>query len=622
MSCNRLFVPFVFILLTSVLAGYAQPVEDSALSIELDSLAVSSIPQLNEPVDISLSGLGLSEFLRSVSHQIGLNINTDSSLDFPINSNYSGVKAKDLIEMLCEEYNLDVDFYGNIINLKPKVVDISKKYVLYDKSQDKLNYDLQNCPLNEFTKALSEQSPYNFFIVGGIENLPVNGFANSLDGSDALAGLAESNGFTLREEKDHLYILEQRILEGGKRGGLGTIKPFRRDQLAEVDDEGRITAKGENLSCETLFQFVAEKLNIPFHQTKPLEGNKTLSLQKVSFDSFMDALVSKTGQTYKYQEDILYLGDRSRKDMKTSRLVSFEYRRVDSLTQMLPRNIFQDVEVKEFSELNGLILIGDKDVVDDAVSFLKQIDVSVPVVLIDVLIVDVKNTEQMETGIEAGILKSSADPVESGGTINPGINYTLNAESVNKAISRLGLTKLGKVTPNFYLSLKALETNGVIDIRSTPQLSTLNGHAATMSIGETQYYKESSSLYQGSLTTQIETSVRYTPIEAKLGIIIEPFVTGTGDVTLNVEVEQSSFSSSYEENGPPGIIARKFKSMIRVKNQEMVLLGGLEELDKERSRSGLPFIARVPVISWFFTSRTSRNNKSRLNIFIKPTILY
>ena len=288
---------------------------------------------------------------------------------------------------------------------------------------------------------------------------------------------------------------------------------------------------------------------------------------------------------------------------------------------MLPENIFPDVEISEFPELNGLIIKGDADVLSDAEIFLNSIDVSVPVVLIDVIIIDVSNTEKLETGIKAGILKSD-ESVETGGTISPGINYSMDAESVNNAISSLGLTRIGKVRSDFYVTLKALETDGVVNIRSTPQLSTLNGHPASMSVGETQYYVESSSVYQGSITGQYQTSTKYSSVEAQLGITIEPFVSGNGDVTLNIEVEQSDFTDRFEVNAPPGLISRNFKSMIRVKDQEMVLLGGLEEISKETHTSGLPGIAKIPVLGWLFSDKSKLDNKSKLNIFIKPTILY
>ena len=54
----------------------------------------------------------------------------------------------------------------------------------------------------------------------------------------------------------------------------------------------------------------------------------------------------------------------------------------------------------------------------------------------------------------------------------------------------------------------------------------------------------------------------------------------------------------------------------------MVLLGGLEEKATRESGSGVPFLSRIPVIKWFFSSRTKEKSRSKLNIFIKPTVIY
>ncbi len=79
-----------------------------------------------------------------------------------------------------------------------------------------------------------------------------------------------------------------------------------------------------------------------------------------------------------------------------------------------------------------------------------------------------------------------AKPSVSGGVISPGIDFSLSAASVNKIINSFngfGSMNLGKVTPNFYADLKFLEDAGKIILRSTPRLSTLNGHKAVLKSG-------------------------------------------------------------------------------------------------------------------------------------------
>lgn len=167
-----------------------------------------------------------------------------------------------------------------------------------------------------------------------------------------------------------------------------------------------------------------------------------------------------------------------------------------------------------------------------------------------------------------------------------------------------------------------METNDLIDIRSTPQLSTLNGHSASLVIGQTEYYQEETQNIWGTQDPQLVTQKNYKPVEAKLQIVIKPFVTGNGQVSMDINVTQSEFTTRISEFAPPGLVSREFKSKISVRNQDMVLLGGLEENSSSKSSKGWPLLSRIPVIKWLFSSKTNKNEKSQLNIFIKPTVFY
>ena len=208
----------------------------------------------------------------------------------------------------------------------------------------------------------------------------------------------------------------------------------------------------------------------------------------------------------------------------------------------------------------------------------------------------------------------------------PEANLTLGATTINKVIGGFdgfGSFNIGKVVPEFFATIKAMEQNGNIKIRSTPKLSTLNGHRARLSIGETTYYVVTNQNFFGS---QIPTSSEirnYQPIDAELAISIKPLVSGNGQVTLDINVLQSDFSGErIEKDAPPGLTSREFSSIIRMQNQDLVILGGLEEKMKNDSGNGVPLLARIPVIKWLFSSRKREDSKRKLTILIKPTVIY
>jgi type IV pilus assembly protein PilQ len=201
----------------------------------------------------------------------------------------------------------------------------------------------------------------------------------------------------------------------------------------------------------------------------------------------------------------------------------------------------------------------------------------------------------------------------------------VGASTINKVIggfSGFGTFNLGQVVPNFYIQLKAMETNGMIKIRSSPKLSTLNGHRANLSVGETTYYAVTEKNIYGSQNPQTSEITNYFPVEAEFSLNIKPLVSGDGQITLDINVVQSTFNGiKVAEEAPPGMNSREFNSIIRVKDKDLVILGGLEKQIKNDSGTGVPILSRIPVIKWFFSSREREDSKNKLTILIKPTVI-
>jgi type IV pilus assembly protein PilQ len=239
------------------------------------------------------------------------------------------------------------------------------------------------------------------------------------------------------------------------------------------------------------------------------------------------------------------------------------------------------------------------------------------------MLLEVNKSATVETGISAGI---GDKPVKTSGTVFPNVDINLGAQTINKIINGFdgfGSLNVGSVVPNFYLSLKAMETNGNLKIRSSPRLSTLNGHKAYLSIGETTYYVVTNQNFYGSQIPQASEVKNYQPIDAELSVTIMPLVSGDGQITMDIKVIQSSFNGQkVDKNAPPGINSREFTSIIRVKDQDLIVLGGLEESVKNDSGTGVPVLARIPVIKWLFSSRKREDSKKKLSVLIKPTVIY
>lgn len=303
------------------------------------------------------------------------------------------------------------------------------------------------------------------------------------------------------------------------------------------------------------------------------------------------------------------------------------FEEIKSFYDLIPDE-FKEKNDKEFNfkvdpELNSFIVSGDPEKIKRFRKFIKGIDKPIPVILIEVMIIEVNKTATVNTGVELGLGDA---PVNDSGTLFPSTGVTLGATSLNKVIggfNGFGSLNIGKVVPNFYAKIQAMETNGNIKIRSTPKLSTLNGHRAVLSNGERSYYAVVRRDIIGSQNPQTTEIRNYVPIDADLSISIKPMVAGDDQITMSINVLQSSFNEAnrIDNEAPPGINSREFNSIIRVKNQDVVILGGLEEKLKNDSGSGVPFLARIPIIKWLFSKKTRIDSKKKLSVLIKPTII-
>jgi type IV pilus assembly protein PilQ len=302
---------------------------------------------------------------------------------------------------------------------------------------------------------------------------------------------------------------------------------------------------------------------------------------------------------------------------------------VDKIKDIIPPDLTRDVKIIEMSETNSLVLAGNMIGITKLKDFIRQIDKPVPVVLIEVTILDVTDSYLFSTGLKAGLSDgtTNAPPKTTTGSIYPGVDINLSTKAINSVVDGIngfGWIKLGNVSSNFYSSLKLMEDNSVVKIKSTPMLSTMNGHEASLSSGETRYYKEQRSDYIGTQNPTLTNSYSWKPLNADLTINIRPIVSGDGHITLDIQVQQSEFTikASTDSDSPYNSVKRDFKSSIRVKDQEVILLGGLEKNKSEDSGSGLPLLSRLPVIKWFASSREKGKENTKLNIFIKPTVIY
>ena len=725
-------IALIFILLFQT--SFSQENRIGQLKNQMESITADA-PGLNEKINVNIKEASLSSFLLAVSQVHKLNISVAPNLaQINIVNNFSDVTVGDLLIFLCKEYNLTIDFTGNILSVKSyekpaevkavKTIDVS-----YDLANDLLSLNLKEDKLYDVFKKIMDESGKNLVFAPGLENQLLTVYIKNMPFDAALNKLAFANNLNVNKSRDNFYIFDKIegnfVAEAGvdANGAMRQNKPQRPRKsnfFFKIVDADRklLDVDFENTPISSIIYDIGHELDIDMFISSPLEnaGTGTVKAKNITFDDLLVKLFetktenapsvnnnsqqfssnsggnpsqSQSGGSFTFMKNgsIYYFGTKDQLVVRNIKSIALMHRSIEilsdpskegrsagrlnntnsfsnyssnsnssdnrtnsnyqnqnsnynnnssnssssgsssnpseSILTIIPDEIKKDLDIKIDKELNSFLVNGPAANIERFESFIKYIDKAVPVILIEVMLLEVNRSATVETGIKAGI---GDKPVTTSGTVFPNADINLGAQTINKIIdgfSGFGSLNIGKVVPNFYLSLKAMETNGNLKVRSSPRLSTLNGHKAYLSIGETTYYVVTNQNYYGSQIPQASEVKNYQPIDAELSVTIMPLVSGNGQITMDIKVIQSSFNGQkVDKDAPPGINSREFTSIIRVKDQDLIVLGGLEESVKNDSGTGVPLLSRIPIIKWLFSSRKREDSKKKLSVLIKPTVIY
>lgn len=625
----------ITLLILLFLTGVICSAQDRFKDVEdkLKNLAAGPVPGLNEKADIYLSKTSIQTFLSGLGRSYKINLSVDPALDIPVSLSFSQESVYNILLYVAQKYDLDYQFTGTIISISqhkvpPPPILEKEPGVKYDSGKNTLTLDLKGDSLAKIIKRITQISGKNLFLSSELNGKLVSVYLQDLPFENALNKLANTNDLELIDNNDGTFLFS---LKGKADPSTLPANSKNKNQknapangltytiITDINNHKLLTIDAKNQSLNDLMQILSEELGINYVLLDEIKANVTVHLTNVSFEDFLNYSLAGTNYTFKSVNNVFILGERGKEGLRATEVLQLQYRSIDEMLETIPAELKKGVEIKEFKELNSIVLSGSSPNIEEIKKMIDKLDKPVPVVMIELIIVDITRQFNVSTGITAGVADK---PVTTGGTVLPGIDLTLGGSTINKFLDLVGLSNLGGVGANFYVNLKLLENNGYVDIQSTPRLSTLNGHEATINIGKKDYYVEQTQNVVGTQNPQTIVTNTYKPVNADFSITINPVVSGDEQITLEVSVNQSDFTARTTPGAPPGQNERKFKSIIRVKNNDMIVLGGLEKNLKGDNGKGIPGLARVPVLKWLFSSRERTKQKDKLVIFIKPSIIY
>lgn len=323
---------------------------------------------------------------------------------------------------------------------------------------------------------------------------------------------------------------------------------------------------------------------------------------------------------------------------------------VNVLTSVLSKSGHVEVEPRT----NALIVTDIPEVFPQVEQIIAELDKKAPQVLIEAQIVEIDSQRTRELGFEWGgpngelasftggqrdmtfplNLPNNLNRTQFFDPLNPTGGIISSIGTAKAAVASTGQSQAQATVGGFLktsvldltslkIALRALISRSEARFLGKPKILTLNNKSATIEISaeEATNFEVSQAGASGGTSLQVAGVRRF---ETGLILKVTPQVNKEGYITMLVQpsftdVQEASLSTVANRVFNP--IKRAASTLVRVKNGQTLVLGGLLRSTETKVVRKVPFFGYIPIVGWLFTSSSTRRVNSDLVIFITPTIV-
>jgi type II secretory pathway component GspD/PulD (secretin) len=266
--------------------------------------------------------------------------------------------------------------------------------------------------------------------------------------------------------------------------------------------------------------------------------------------------------------------------------------------------------------LNSVIILATPEDYTLIKETIAKIDLQPRQVMIEGLVAQITLTDNFSLGLAYAFrtqFKISGDSVMKGLIgLNTG---NLNAE----AIPSSGFTFVGTVGDDVRAVINALATQSRAKVIAAPHILVTDNREARIQVGK-QVPIVTSETY-GSTTVAPQRTIQYKDI----GIILKvtPQVNESGLVSLDIAQEVSTYETIELGIADKTIILNKAEATtnVVVKDGETIVIGGLIREDTNKSRTGVPWLSKIPLFGYLFGNTTDDESRQEIIILLTPRVV-
>ncbi len=272
---------------------------------------------------------------------------------------------------------------------------------------------------------------------------------------------------------------------------------------------------------------------------------------------------------------------------------------------------------------NSLVIMASPTDYNNLIQVIKKLDRRSKQVFVQVLIAEISLNKSREVGVQGVVLGAAAlnKYFGMGGMYDP-FNVLSSLGSVTASASGTTTSSVGfpvgGVPANIGTILKALDSNGLVNVLSTPNILTSDNKEAEIFVGENRAFGGATTISSGVNTTSVDRK------DVGINLKLKAQISEGDYIRLDINQEISDVSG-YETVGSnsrePTTTKRSAKTNVVIKDNETVIIGGLIKDKDDETTTKVPFLGDIPGLGWLFKTKTKSRVKTNLLILLTPHIV-
>ena len=262
-------------------------------------------------------------------------------------------------------------------------------------------------------------------------------------------------------------------------------------------------------------------------------------------------------------------------------------------------------------------------------------------VILEAKILEIKLDDSFQAGVDWSVLNNPAllDPVTGLANTAAGLgqaaNGTFNNNDINQVTQLNGVFAL-KVNGNFTALINLLQTQGNVQVLSSPNISTVNNQKAVIKVGQDEFFVTGVSTSNTIIGTNTLPSqdVTLMPFFSGITLDVTPEISGENTVILHIHPSVSQVTQQIKTVGlgttnntannltlPLAFSTiRESDNIVRAKNGQVVVIGGLMQNKMTEITAGVPGLSKIPFVGAAFRRTSQVATKSELIILLRPIV--